>query len=212
MAGNVPAQVRFACTILTPCWLSVSCPTCSKTQQAPHLKQHTSSKCHPFQQASKHTPYDVICPSAAPEKSIQRRNCHAAIVCHTVSLTCVWSCCCVSVCRAATAKWCSGRLTISATINGHSGPVTCIDVLDNTVITGSSDGTACVWNLANSTQQQQLQMPGKEAVVAVALPSISLAVTATAKGGAVLWRAGKAIRRFQVMPVSHCLGLSSCAC
>jgi WD40 repeat protein len=85
---------------------------------------------------------------------------------------------------------------------GHSGPVTCIGVLDNIAITGSTDGTARVWDLVRSTQQHVLQMPGRECVVAVALPSVSLAVTATARGGAVLWRAGAAIRRFQPMPVS----------
>jgi hypothetical protein len=76
-------------------------------------------------------------------------------------------------------------------------------VLDTLVITGSSDGTARVWDLAHNRQQHLLQMPGQEGVVAVALPSVSLAVTATARGGAVLWRAGRAIRRFEPVPVSE---------
>lgn len=81
--------------------------------------------------------------------------------------------------------------------------------LHTLVITGSSDGTARVWDLAHNRQQHLLQMPGQEGVVAVALPSVSLAVTATARGGAVLWRAGRAIRRFEPVPVSEgvCSGL-----
>jgi hypothetical protein len=77
-----------------------------------------------------------------------------------------------------------------------------MDVLDDIVITGSSDGTARVWDLGQGTQQQLLRMPGKQSVTAVALPSVSLAVTASAKGGAVLWRAGATIRRFEPLPVS----------
>jgi WD40 repeat protein len=110
--------------------------------------------------------------------------------------------------RAASAKWVSGRLTVSSTLTGHSGPVTCMSTLHTLVITGSSDGTARVWDLAHNRQQHLLQMPGQEGVVAVALPSVSLAVTATARGGAVLWRAGRAIRRFEPVPVSEvCSGL-----
>lgn len=104
--------------------------------------------------------------------------------------------------RAAAARWCSGRLTLACTISGHSSPVTCMAVLDTLLITGSSDGSARVWDLATSRQLHLLsaQGPPAEAVAAVALPSASLAVTATARGGAVLWRAGAAIRRFQPMP------------
>jgi WD40 repeat protein len=75
-------------------------------------------------------------------------------------------------------------------------------VLDDIVITGSSDGTARVWDLGRGTQQQLLLMPSQQSVTAVALPSVSLAVTATAKGGAMLWRAGAPIRRFEPLPVS----------
>lgn len=91
---------------------------------------------------------------------------------------------------------------MAATFNGHTAPVTCIAVTDGVVITGSSDGTARVWHLSRGVQQHMLQMPSQEPVVAVALPSVSLAVTATAKGGGVLWKGGAAIRRFEALPVS----------
>lgn len=94
---------------------------------------------------------------------------------------------------------------MSATFNGHTAPVTCIAVTYGIVITGSSDGTARVWDLSRGVQQHVLRMPSQEPVVAVALPSVSLAVTATAKGGAVLWRGGAAIRRFETLPVSAAL-------
>lgn len=76
-------------------------------------------------------------------------------------------------------------------------------LLHNTLITGSSDGSARVWDLGAGRQQHLLQMPGQEGLVAVALPSVVLAVTATARAGAVLWRAGKAVRRFEPIPVSN---------
>lgn len=78
-----------------------------------------------------------------------------------------------------------------------------MDVLHNTVITGSSDGTARVWDLEQGVQAHVLQMHGREAVVAVGLVSVNLAVTATAKGGAVLWRAGAAVARFEPLSVSN---------
>lgn len=101
--------------------------------------------------------------------------------------------------RAAAAKWRSGKLLLSATLAGHRGPVTCIAALQHIIATGSSDCSARVWDLQESRQLQLLQHA--EPLVAVALPSVSLCVTATAQS-AHLWRQGKAIRRFDVTPVS----------
>lgn len=103
--------------------------------------------------------------------------------------------------RAASAKWCAGKLSLAATLTGHTGPVTCLDIIDSTVVTGSADGTARVWDLRRGVQLHVLHMPAAAAVVAVALASVSLAVTATARNGVLLWRGATPLRRFEAMPV-----------
>jgi WD40 repeat protein len=107
--------------------------------------------------------------------------------------------CYYNKCRAAAAKWRAGKLLLSATLPGHTGSITCIASLQHLIATGSSDCSARVWDLQAGRQLQLLQHA--EPLVAVALPSVSLCVTATAKS-AHLWRQGKAVRRFDVTPVS----------
>jgi hypothetical protein len=106
---------------------------------------------------------------------------------------------------AAADKWAHGRLLAGATLEGHSAAVACIAVSDTKILTGSSDGTARVWDLAHGMQLHVLRMPQGQPVLAVALPSITTAVTACgggsggAAGMAVLWRAGRAVRRFDAL-------------
>jgi hypothetical protein len=105
--------------------------------------------------------------------------------------------------RAAAAKWRSGKLLLSATLPSHTGPVTCIATLQHIIATGSSDGSAAVWDMQQGSLLHLLRHsePVPAPVLAAALPSVSLCVTATALS-ACLWRQGKAIRRFNVTPVS----------
>jgi WD40 repeat protein len=120
-----------------------------------------------------------------------------------ISLLLAYSACStLCCCRAAAAKWRAGKLLLSTTLRGHTGPVTCIAALQHIIATGSSDCSARLWDLQQGLQLQLLQHA--EPLVAVALPSVSLCVTATAKAG-YLWRQGKLIRRFNVVPVGTVL-------
>ncbi|KAF8070864.1 hypothetical protein HT031_000945 [Scenedesmus sp. PABB004] len=118
--------------------------------------------------------------------------------------------------RAAARKWGAGALALSLTLNGHGGRVTCLAVLGENCITGSEDRSARVWELprcapaappAGGRLRHVLRLV--EAPVAVGLPSVSLAITATPRT-AQLWREGQALRSFEPLPGAAitCLALT----
>jgi hypothetical protein len=103
----------------------------------------------------------------------------------------------LDACSAAAARWRAGRVRAAASLAGHAAAVTVIHALGDTAVTASNDGTARVWHLGTVPRQLCLLPHSGAPVVAAALLSPDLAVTATA-AAAHLWRGGRRVRSFAV--------------
>jgi hypothetical protein len=99
--------------------------------------------------------------------------------------------------RTAAARWRSGRVRAAASLAGHAAGVTRIHAAGDAAVTASLDGTARVWRLGAAPRQLAALPHSGAPVVAAALISEDLAVTATA-AAAHLWRRGARVRSFPV--------------
>eukprot|EP00877_Chromochloris_zofingiensis_P008300 jgi/Chrzof1/3723/Cz13g06170.t1 len=113
--------------------------------------------------------------------------------------------------RAASARWKLGRLHCTAALAGHKASVTGLAVVDDVILSGSTDATARLWQVNGCSGHTQLlhvlRHPGP--VVAVALASRAVAVTATSQN-AYFWKAGKCVKKCEADQAA-CVTCLTCA-